>query len=32
MFENASVPFNEDLSPEDEKSKNNIFKVTHSIA
>ena len=32
MFENASVPFDEDLSPEDEKSKNDIFKVTHSVS
>src|SRR5882724_4370798 len=32
MFENASVPLDEDLSPEDEKSKNNIFKVTHSVS
>src|SRR5882724_4864446 len=32
MFENASVPFDKDLSPEHEKPKNDIFKVTHSVS
>src|SRR5882724_8259631 len=32
MFENASLLFDEDLSPGDEKSKNDIFKVIHSIS